>query len=143
MTIVPPVETSTLPIAPAPQDTSAPASQNLFEHSALNATTLPHGASPADLGRTIIDNLEGFVERAGKFAASTAFPASSGPAPATTSFAPGGLPAEAGAARTPDSDAGRLVESLGRIFDHAIETQMVVRAPTQFTSATMTLTKGQ
>jgi len=52
MTIVPPVETSTLPIAPALQDTTAPASQNLFEHSALNATTLPHGASPADLGGT-------------------------------------------------------------------------------------------
>lgn len=143
MTIVPPVETPALPVSPAPQESIAPASQNLFEHSALNSTTLPHGASPADLGRTIIDNLEGFVERAGKFAASTAFPASSGPPPATTSFAPGGPPVEANVTRTPDSDAGRLVESLGRIFDHAIETQMVVRAPTQFTSATMTLTKGQ
>ncbi|WP_416798109.1 hypothetical protein [Ciceribacter azotifigens] len=141
MTIVPPVETPTLPISPAPQESIV--SQNLFEHSALNTTTLPHGASPADLGRTIIDNLEGFVERAGKFAASAAFPASPGASTSATSFAPDALPAEPNVPRTPDSDAGRLVESLGRIFDHAIETQMVVRAPTQFTSATMTLTKGQ
>ncbi|AFL50739.1 hypothetical protein ABIE78_003469 [Sinorhizobium fredii] len=143
MTVVPTVETATLPMSPAPQESVPLASQNLFEHSALNANTLPHGASPADLGRTIIDKLEGFVERAGKFASRTGLSAEPGQSPTSPSFVPNAANAEANLTRTPDSEAGRLVEALGRIFDHAIETQMVVRAPTQFTSATMTLTKGQ
>ncbi|APG87283.1 hypothetical protein SAMCCGM7_pC0077 (plasmid) [Sinorhizobium americanum CCGM7] len=142
MTVVPPVENA-FAISPAPQDSVAITSQGLFEHAALNAGSLPHGASPADLGRTIVDNLKGFVERAGNFANGStllAEPGKSLTAPSFLASAPSGA---ASAARTPDSDAGRLVETLGRIFDHAIETQMVVRAPTQFTSATMTLTKGQ
>ncbi|MET4691478.1 hypothetical protein [Sinorhizobium fredii] len=141
MTVVPPVENA-FAISPAPQDSMPIASQGLFEHAALNAGSLPHGASPADLGRTVIDNLKGFVERAGKFANGSAIPAEPGQSPTSSSFlaSPGGA---ANAARTPDSDAGRLVEALGRIFDHAIETQMVVRGPTQFTSATLTLVKGQ
>ena len=143
MTVVSPVETATLPMSPAPQESVSLASQNLFEHSAVNANTLPHGASPADLGRKIIDNLEGFVERAGTFQARTRLSAEASPPPGSASFTPNPVAAEANVTRTSDSVAGRLVETLGRIFDHAIETQMVVRAPTQFTSATMTLTKGQ
>ena len=142
MTVVPPVENA-LASSPAPQDPNSIASQGLFEHAALNAGTLPHGASPADLGRTIVDNLKGFVERAGNFANASTRPAEPGQSPTSSSFVPATPSGEAKAGRTPDSEAGRLVESLGRIFDHAIETQMVVRAPTQFTSATMTLTKGQ
>ncbi|ACP23736.1 hypothetical protein possibly linked to type III secretion (plasmid) [Sinorhizobium fredii NGR234] len=141
MTVVPPVENAFV-TAPAPQDSIPIASQGLFEHAALNAGSLPHGASPADLGRTVVDNLKGFVERAGKFANGSAIPAEPGQSPTSSSFLP--LPGgDANAARTPDSDAGRLVETLGRVFDHAIETQMVVRGPTQFTSATLTLVKGQ
>lgn len=143
MTVVPPVETATLPMSPAAQEPVSVATQNLFEHSALNANTLPHGASPADLGRTIVDNLQGFVERAGKFANGSTLLSQPGDAPTSQSFAPNAVGVETSVTRTPDSAAGRLVEALGRIFDHAIETQMVVRAPTQFTSATMTLTKGQ
>ncbi|WP_087004667.1 hypothetical protein [Rhizobium sullae] len=143
MTVVPPVENATLAMSPAPQDPASTASQGLFEHSALNAQTLPHGASPADLGRTIVDNLKGFVERAGKFASNTELFAPLDQSPASQSFAPDAAGAQTSVTRTPDSEAGRLVEALGRIFDHAIETQMVVRGPTQFTSATMTLVKGQ
>ncbi|MBB4277862.1 hypothetical protein [Rhizobium mongolense] len=143
MTVVPPVENATLAISPAPQDPASAASQGLFEYSAQNAQTLPHGASPADLGRTIVDNLKGFVERAGKFASNTELFAPLGQSAASQSFAPDAAGAQTGVMRTPDSEAGRLVEALGRIFDHAIETQMVVRGPTQFTSATMTLVKGQ
>lgn len=143
MTVVPPVENTTLAAAPVVQDSNAVASQDLFAHAAMNVTILPHGASPADLGRTIADNLQGFVERAGKFATGTELFAKSGQQETSRSFSPTLGAAEAGLTRTSDSQAGRLVEALGRIFDHAIETQMVVRGPTQFTSATMTLVKGQ
>ncbi len=142
MTVVPPVENA-FAISPAPQDSISVASQGLFEHSALNAGTLPHGASPADLGRTIVDNLKGFVERAGKFANGSTLLAEPGQSATSPSFLPSAPSGQANTARTPDSEAGRLVEALGRIFDHAIETQMVVRGPTQFTSATLTLVKGQ
>ncbi|UTV41881.1 hypothetical protein MYG64_36425 (plasmid) [Ensifer adhaerens] len=143
MTVAPPVETATLPIASAQQESIPVASQNLFEHSALTANTLPHGASPADLGRTIVKNLQGFVERAGRFANGNTFLTKPGDSPNWQSFGSNGAIAQANVTRTSDSEAGRLVDALGKIFDHAIETQMVVRAPTQFTSATMTLTKGQ
>lgn len=143
MTVVPPVENTTLATAPAVQDSNSVTSQDLFEHAAMNVMTLPHGASPVDLGRTIANNLKGFVERAGKFASSTELFANPGQQAASQSFAPKLTAAEANLARTSDSEAGRLVEALGKIFDHAIETQMVVRGPTQFTSATMTLVKGQ
>ncbi|MCA1489890.1 hypothetical protein I6F11_03025 [Ensifer sp. NBAIM29] len=143
MTVVPPVENTTVAISPSAQDSNSITSQDLFEHSALNAQSLPHGASPVDLGRTIVDNLKGFVERAGAFASGTELLAGPGQTPTSQSFAPGAVAAQADVTRTSDSEAGRLVEALGKIFDHAIETQMIVRGPTQFTSATMTLTKGQ
>jgi hypothetical protein len=143
MTVVPPVENTTLALSPGVQGSNSVASQDLFEHAAMNVTSLPHGATPVDLGRTIVDNLKGFVERAGKFSRGTELLANPGQSPSSKSFAPGAPPAEANVTRTSDSEAGRLVEALGKIFDHAIETQMVVRGPTQFTSATMTLVKGQ
>lgn len=143
MTVVPPVETAPLPMSLASLESNSIASQNLFEHSALNANTLPHGASPADLGRAIVDNLKGFAERAGKFASGTESVSHPDQSATSQSFASNAPGSEANAARTLDSDAGRLVDALVKAFDHAIESGMVVRSLTQFTSTAMTLTKGQ
>lgn len=115
------------------------ASQNLFEHMAGNIQKLPHGASPADLGRSLVDDLKGFVERTGKFANRTDEVRNT---PSQSSFknpSPGKEPAGS----VEDQQVARVVESLGTMFDHSIETQMVVRGTTQVSGAVNTLVKGQ
>ena len=135
MTLVP--VAASVPTNAAPAQSAA--AQNLFEHMARNIETLPHGASPADLGRALIDDLKGFVERTGKFANRTnevrdnAAPASFKDAAAE----------KVRAASAEDQQIARVVEALGTMFDHSIEAQMVVRGTTQVSGAVNTLVKGQ
>lgn len=118
--------------------TQSIASQNLFEHMSGNIQSLPHGASPADLGRSLVNDLKGFVERSGKFV-NRANETEKGTSP--QSFTNAGSNS-----KTPkvEGDAiARVVQELGTVFDHSIETQMVVRGTTQMTGAANTLVKGQ
>lgn len=119
--------------------TQSIASQNLFEHMSGNIQTLPHGASPADLGRTLIDDLKGFVERTGNFTNRTNEAAKATSQPSFTNSSPG----KETPAGVEDKQVARVVESLGTMFDHSIETQMVVRGTTQISGAVNTLVKGQ
>lgn len=129
--------TASIPTNAAPAE--AIASQNLFEHMAGNIQTLPHGASPADLGRTLVDDLKGFVERTGKFA----HRANEVPETATQASFKIAVPEKVPARSVEDQQIARVVESLGTMFDHSIETQMVVRGTTQVSGAVNTLVKGQ
>nr|WP_240998570.1 hypothetical protein [Pseudomonas viridiflava] len=45
--------------------------------------------------------------------------------------------------KTGGPQVDRIVQSLGRMFDYSIETQMVVRGATQISGSANTLLKGQ
>lgn len=116
------------------------ASQNLFEHMAQQAQGLSQGASPAQLGEGLLNNLDGFLARAKNFterANETTQPsplANAAVEPKASGEAP---------AKVQDNQIEQVVGSLSRMFDHAIETQMVVRGATQVSGAANTLLRGQ
>lgn len=120
--------------APAPTtDLAQTNAQNLFEHAAANAQGMPQGAGPSQLADQVMQNLRGYVERSGSLA-ERANPASQN---GFASFAPD-QPAPVN-----DSQMSRAIDSLGMMFDHAIETQLVVRGATQVAGAANTLLRGQ
>ncbi len=150
MTPVTPPSAGALTPTPAlpTSDTSAKAlaSQNLFEHMASQAGAAPAGASPGELGSNLIDNLDGFVDRVNTFAQQARVSDTQAPdrfAKVTTqeaSPAPdaGDIPSALG-----DDKMTRVVDSLSQVFDHSIETTMVVRGATQVSGSANTLLKGQ
>ncbi|MCO4318274.1 hypothetical protein M8997_013850 [Phyllobacterium sp. 21LDTY02-6] len=137
MTAVPTTMAASIP-ASTPTTQTVPM-QNMFEHMAGNIHKLPHGASPGNLGKTLVNDLKGFVERTGKFVSRTS---EASKAPTQASFA-NAVQAKAKSEKNDSEQIERVVQSLGTMFDHSIETQMVVRGTTQLTGAATTLTKGQ
>lgn len=119
------------------------ASQNLFEHMAESAKGMPQGASPHQIGSNLMERLDGFIDRSRQFS-ERADAMTHGSAPSSTGHAP---PSEASAAQDVSKTGGpqvdRIVQSLGRMFDYSIETQMVVRGATQISGSANTLLKGQ
>jgi hypothetical protein len=132
--------TPALPVAPPSVDPAgaSQASQTLFENMAQQSPAATTGSSPAQLGAGVLENLDGFFTRTQRFAERAANlsgaaqpPVPSGPDTATA-HAPGA-----------DPQLQKVVESLSLMFDHSIETQMVVRGATQVSGAANTLLKGQ
>lgn len=119
------------------------ASQNLFEHMAESAKGMPQGASPHQIGSNLIERLDGFIDRSRQFS-ERADAMTHGSAPSSTGQVP---TPEASAAQDVSKTGGpqvdRIVQSLGRMFDYSIETQMVVRGATQISGSANTLLKGQ
>ncbi|WP_210403157.1 hypothetical protein [Salinicola sp. MH3R3-1] len=148
MTPVTPPSAGALTPTPPATETSAKAlaSQNLFEHMASQSGASPAGASPSELGSNLINNLDGFVDRVNTFAQQAKIPDAQAPdrfAKVTThetSPAPdaGDAPSAIG-----DEKMAKVVDSLGQVFDHSIETTMVVRGATQVSGSANTLLKGQ
>jgi len=135
--------TTSLPLPPPSvgQDIASPASQSIFEHMAQQAQAVPQGASPSQLGAKVMDNLDGFIDRSQRFAAHGA-----GQAPQQSPMQPPAQPgqsAESGQPKTTDQQLKQVVDSLSVMFDHSIETQMVVRGATQVSGAANTLLRGQ
>ena len=116
------------------------ASQNLFEHIAQQAQGMSQGTSPMQLGEGVLNNIGGYLERARQFSERAE---NLGPKPLQVSdTGTTALPKE-GAPRMQDNQLEQVVGSLSRMFDHAIETQMVVRGATQVSGAANTLLRGQ
>ena len=121
-------------------DMGSMASQNLFEYMAHTSNASFQGLSPADVGADIMNNLDGSIERLQNFSSRIV----------DSPVVDGGTeylqPTSQGVEATGGPDErhfDRMIESLGSVFDHAIETQMVVRGTTQFSGAANTLLKGQ
>lgn len=129
-----------LPAVAAPAVAPAPAmapetlhAQNLFEQLAQRAAAAPAPAPDAQLGERLLQRLDGFLDRSHAFASQ----ANEGEqVPAAT--APQASPRQ-----QPSADVGQLVGNLSRLFDYAIETQMVVRGATQVSGSANTLMRGQ
>ncbi|MFB4392310.1 MULTISPECIES: hypothetical protein [unclassified Pseudomonas] len=122
------------------------ASQNLFEHMANGAKGMPEGASPHQIGESLMQRLDGFIDRSRNFSARAETLGQAGTQPA---LAPPHSPssfasvAGEGGRKVGDPQMDQIVQSLGRMFDYSIETQMVVRGATQVSGSANTLLKGQ
>jgi hypothetical protein len=125
---------------------SAQVSQSLFEHMANTAKVTPEGAGPHELGANLMERLNGFIDRSRGFSERTDLTAKG--------FTPAEPPSVSGAEKAPansgetstkvgEQQVNQLVQSLGKMFDYSIETQMVVRGATQVSGAANTLLKGQ
>lgn len=147
MTPVTPPGSGALTPTPAPEASAkALASQNLFEHMAHQAGSSPAGASPGELGSNLLHNLDGFVERVNDFARQAKVPDAQAPdrlARVTTQEVPPSPDAGDAPSAVGDDKLARVVDSLGRVFDHSIETTMVVRGATQVSGSANTLLRGQ
>ncbi|RMU63017.1 hypothetical protein ALP25_200040 [Pseudomonas syringae pv. syringae] len=104
---------------------------------------MPQGASPHQIGSNLMERLDGFIDRSRQFSeradaltqGNALQSANHAPSPATSAVQARGKVGE------PQVD--RIVQSLGRMFDYSIETQMVVRGATQISGSANTLLKGQ
>lgn len=135
-----------LPVTPpvTTEGMASQASQNLFEHMAQIAQGTAQGASPAQLGAGVMQNLNGFLDRVHRFAdRASALPSLSNPINASHMGAlqPPGAANAAGKSTSAPLDS--VIKSLSLMFDHSIETQLVVRGATQVSGAANTLLKGQ
>lgn len=123
--------------------------QNLFEHAARTAQGLNEGAGPQQVGHEVLENLQGYMERSGTLGERTRDllgPGAQGPANALVSLPSGPMPVPAAQPQAPtvnETQMDRAIQSLGMMFDHAIETQLVVRGATQVSGAANTLLRGQ
>nr|WP_288911261.1 hypothetical protein [uncultured Pseudomonas sp.] len=142
--------TATAALPPSGGQVDLQASQNLFEHMTNSAKGMPAGASPHQIGEGLMERLNGFIDRSQNFA-KRADALTNGPTagsvvapPGTQSLAslPEGAAGESGK-KVGDQQVDQIVQSLGRMFDYSIETQMVVRGATQISGAANTLLKGQ
>ncbi|WP_210255096.1 hypothetical protein [Ochrobactrum sp. MC-1LL] len=134
------------------QDVVPQATQNLFEHVAGQAKALPEGASPAQLGQEVLQNLKGFFGRVGNFAERASSLTQRTPQATggeLVSVGPNGAgPTDLSKTRnsaTPvdQTQMDKVIQSLGMMFDQSIETQLVVRGTTQVSGAANTLLRGQ
>lgn len=136
--------TTALPAAGGPG--GAQASQSLFEHMANTAKATPESAGPQELGANLMERLNSFIDRSHGFSERTDLVAK-GAAPAQTPAVASAEKAPASPADSPrrvgEQQVNQLVQSLGKMFDYSIETQMVVRGATQVSGAANTLLKGQ
>lgn len=125
----------------APMDVSAfqggvhPASQDLFEAMALQARDR-HASGLGEVGHVLAQRLDSYLERSRQFSARVEHIANS-----DTAYLETPSPARAGAG--PDDRVMTVLQSLHRMFDYSIETQVVVRSATQMSGAVNTLLRGQ
>ncbi|MFI3045580.1 hypothetical protein [Pseudomonas coronafaciens] len=129
---------------PSPGGGAGPqASQNLFEHMAETSKGMPQGASPHQIGSNLMERLDGFIDRSRQLS-QRADALTQGSAPQAASQ-PSVAAASDGQAigKVGGPQVDQIVQSLGRMFDYSIETQMVVRGATQISGSANTLLKGQ
>lgn len=146
MTVSLAASTATPALLPSGGQGGIEASQSLFEHMANTAKGTANGASPHQIGNSLMERLNDFIDRTRSFSQRTealtqgAASSSNATAPSIekTTAAPGDTPKVAG-----EKQVDQLVQSMGKMFDYSIETQMVVRGATQISGAANTLLKGQ
>jgi hypothetical protein len=131
--------------------------QALIEYLAtVNPGSLAAGASPNQLGESIVNNLRGFLDRSQSMTSRARALADPTPPPhAAMTVAhrgPAHAALEPSAVRVGPQPArgsvdghqmDRVIQALGMVFDYSIETQLVVRGATQVSGAANTLLRGQ
>jgi hypothetical protein len=123
---------------------------------AVNPGPLAAGASPNQLGESIVNNLRGFFDRSQSMTSRVRALADPTPPPhASMTVAhrgPAHAALEPSAVRVGPQPArgsvdghqmDRVIQALGMVFDYSIETQLVVRGATQVSGTANTLLRGQ
>ena len=130
------------PIAPAPPvaepQAVGPLQLSAFQRAAPGATLF---ADPAAMGRSILASLDGFQTRA-DHVKSVTDALHAGQAPAADTAAPV-APAAATGPATNAAAERQMLGVLLETYDFAMQTEMVTRAATTFTSSVNTLIKAQ
>jgi hypothetical protein len=131
----------TVPISPAApplppqQDGSA---VNLFEWAMSQANSGAAGSGLDQVAQGLMTRLDAFMGRSREFSAQVAEASPATPAGAAPSITPA-----ANGAPTPPAHVDQALGALRLMFDHSIETQLVVRSATQMSGSVNTLLKGQ
>jgi hypothetical protein len=126
--------TPAVPATPPQQDGS---SVNLFERAMSQANSGAAGSGLDQVAQGLMTRLDAFMGRSREFSAQVAEASPATPAGAAPSIAP----AANGAA--PPAHVDQALGALRLMFDHSIETQLVVRSATQMSGSVNTLLKGQ
>ena len=130
------------PIAPAPPVTEPPVvgplQSSAFQAGAPGAALF---ADPAAMGRSILASLDGFQTRAEHVRGATDS-LRTGQVPAGNAAAPAAPATTTGPAATAAADR-QMLGVLLETYDFAMQTEMVTRAATTFTSSVNTLIKAQ
>lgn len=136
--------------ASAVSSTQELASQNLFEYAAQQAQhNAQQAPGPAELGSRLLDNLDGFVERSASFDANVQPPRAEESVSALRESTPtdqewlNASDETRNAQRVGATDMDHMVDTLGRVFDHAAETQLVSTGATQVSSSVSSLLHGR
>jgi hypothetical protein len=133
-----PIASAAAPVPPVQEGPSA----NLFEWAAAQAQAGAAGSSVNQVAQGLMQRLDAFMVRTREFSGlqnspggvyAAAPPGSSAPTPgpAPTATAPG------------PANIDQTLGSLRLMFDHSIETQLVVRSATQISGSVNTLLRGQ
>lgn len=134
------------PVSPSPPAAAEPAA----EPARLSAFQTDHGqglfADPSEMGRSILASLDGFQAQAIHVRSLTrtmqAGPAASPASPEPVTAA-GGAAAPAPGAQGQAAERQHMLGVMLETFDFAMQTEMVTRAATTFTSSVNTLIKAQ
>ncbi|MBE0398773.1 hypothetical protein EI168_01440 [Halomonas sp. FME1] len=132
------IPTTTIGAAPPPGGggTEALAAQNLFEHMAQQSGVTLQATTPAELGSSILNSLEGPLDKVQNFSNrlqdSDVLRSSGGE----------GVAGER-AVGVEDMQFDRMLESFSTMFDHATLTKLMSSCASQMSGACQTLLRGQ
>ncbi|NIC04766.1 hypothetical protein [Billgrantia bachuensis] len=121
-------------------NSGALAEQNLFEHMARASGSTLQAVTPAELGESILDRLEGTLERMQAFSGQSGegSDASRAVSGADSGESAGGANTEA----LGDAEFERMIEAFGSLFDHAVESRLMASCAAQTSGACSTLLRG-
>lgn len=116
--------------------------QDLFEHVLANSRVSSAAVTPPELMGNVMENLGGFLERYQSFSQRESdFHIK--PADRSDSAVSGNDKSESTDSAMNDERYDKVIGSLSAVFNHAIETGLVVRGCTQISGACNTLLRGQ
>ncbi|MDQ7729750.1 hypothetical protein [Halomonas sp. SpR8] len=114
--------------------TEALAAQNLFEHMAQQSGVTLQATTPAELGTSILNSLEGPLDKVQNF---------SNKLQDSDAMRPSGGEDVAGEGGLEDMQFDRMLESFSTMFDHATLTKLMSSCASQMSGACKTLLRGQ
>jgi hypothetical protein len=127
-----PTPVPVVPTVPGPSPVSGDPGR-LFDQMVNRAQYEPPRAGLGQVTQSVMDKLDGFVERSSLLQRTRA------PSSTVQNMVPGGAQGSSTAA----SGIEQAMQSMQWMFDRSIETQLVVRAATQVSGAASTLVRGQ
>lgn len=128
------------PMAEGMTNSGTLAEQNLFEHMARASGSTLQAVTPAELGESILDRLEGTLERMQAFSGQGG--EGSDASRSVSGTESGESADDASAEALGDGEFERMIEAFGSMFDHAVESRLMASCAAQTSGACSTLLRG-